>query len=533
MTPRRLEPQEGPQYTFLASDADIAIFGGSAGGGKTHALLMDSTRGLTYPGYSCVLFRRTSPQIRLPGGLWDRSQEVYSLLGGSPRETFLNWTFPPPKYHNNQIQFSHLENEADKNNWYGAEVCFLGFDELVTFTESQFWFLVSRNRSLCGVKPYIRATTNPDPDSWVAGLISWWIDEETGYAIPERSGVVRWLIRVKDALYWFDHRAEAREFAIQTSGDSEHPPEPKSLTFILSTIFDNQVLMEKDPAYLSNLQSLPYVERMRLLGEGRKGGNWKVRPTAGLVFSREQFTIIDAMPARVKRRVRYIDKAGTEGGGKWTALVLMAEVEDFRFPFVVEDVVRGQWAAHNREKTIKQTADTDPEGTRIYLEQEPGSGGKESAENSVRSLAGHAVYADRVTGAKSVRVEPYSAQVQAGNVAILRAPWNKQFLDEHHNFDPQKADKGEIVCDVVDASAGAFNKLTGRGKKMFEAEGRAARQEQEQLPQAVIPQRPVPPGVTVEKINDVYETITVAQPSQAEYEKVAQQGPMVRDLWRR
>ena len=88
------------------------------------------------------------------------------------------------------------------------------------------------------------------------------------------------------------------------------------------------------------------------------------------------------------------------------------------------------------------------------VEQEPGSGGKESAEATVRMLAGYKCEADKVTDAKHIRADPYAAQVQAGNVSILSAPWNKDFLNEHETF-PNGA-----YVDVVDAAAGAFAKLT-------------------------------------------------------------------------
>lgn len=68
--------------------------------------------------------------------------------------------------------------------------------------------MMSRNRSTCGVRPYIRATCNPDADSWVAELIAWWIDQDTGYPIPERSGRIRYFIRYDDKMIWGDTRQE-------------------------------------------------------------------------------------------------------------------------------------------------------------------------------------------------------------------------------------------------------------------------------------------------------------------------------------
>jgi len=241
-----LKPQEGPQEDFLATPADMAIYGGAAGGGKTYSLLLEPLRHVTsVKGFGCVIFRRTSPQIRNEGGLWDESTSIYSYLGASPKETTLEWVFK----NGNKIKFSHLEYEKNKHDWQGSQICLIGFDELTHFTQGQFFYMLSRNRSACGVKPYIRATTNPDPDSWVGDFISWWIDQETGYAIPERSGVIRWMVRKGDKILWYDSREEAKEESSYLGLDFE----PKSVTFIESKIHDNKILLEKDPGYLANL----------------------------------------------------------------------------------------------------------------------------------------------------------------------------------------------------------------------------------------------------------------------------------------
>jgi predicted phage terminase large subunit-like protein len=156
----------------------------------------------------------------------------------------------------------------------------------------------------------------------------------------------------------------------------------------------------------------------------------------------------------VKKSVRYVDKAGTEAGGAYTAFVLMHELRDGTY--VIEDVRRGQWSALERERRLLQTAQSDSNFCHpysVYIEQEPGSGGKESAEASVRMLKGFRAYVDKVTGSKEIRAEPYAAQVQGGNVALLAGPWNADFLDEHEVWPNGK------FKDQVDAASGAFNKL--------------------------------------------------------------------------
>jgi len=270
-----IRPQAGPQEAFLSTPADIAIYGGAAGSGKSYGLLLDALRYITtVPGFGATIFRRTTPQITSQGGLWSTASELYPLIGAIPNGTDLKWFFPP---HRNTVKFAHLEYDRHVYDYQGAQIPAIFFDELTHFTENQFWYLLSRNRSVCGVRPYIRATTNPDPESWVAKLIEWWIDQETGFPIPERAGVIRWFVRVNNVLRWADSPEELA---------AEYPDiPPRSLTFIPAKLTDNPALTSKDPQYRANLMALPYVEMMRLLH-----GNWKVRPTAGDVFRREWFT---------------------------------------------------------------------------------------------------------------------------------------------------------------------------------------------------------------------------------------------------
>jgi len=150
-----IRPQAGPQENFLATEADIAIYGGAAGGGKTWALLLEPLRHIHNPEFGAVIFRRTYPQIRSEGGLWSESSTIYPAMGGQPRESILDWTFPA----GGRIKFAHMQHEINRLDWQGAQIPLIEFDELTHFTKEQFFYMLSRNRSTCGVRPYIRATT--------------------------------------------------------------------------------------------------------------------------------------------------------------------------------------------------------------------------------------------------------------------------------------------------------------------------------------------------------------------------------------
>ncbi|MFC3227350.1 phage terminase large subunit [Marinibaculum pumilum] len=223
---------------------------------------------------------------------------------------------------------------------------------------------------------------------------------------------------------------------------------------------EDEEYRKKGDALFPALKPLSFLlARKALMIDASWEALYQQRPyiRGGGLFPVDQFQIVDARPPSkdIAASARYWDKAGTAGDGAHTAGVLMHRLRDGRY--FVEDVVRGQWSALDREKRLRQTAEVDGKGIRIFVEQEPGSGGKESAEATIRMLAGWRAFADRVTGDKETRAEPYAAQVQGGNVMLKRGEWNRAFLDEHESFPASK------YKDQVDAAAGAFAKVAVAG----------------------------------------------------------------------
>jgi predicted phage terminase large subunit-like protein len=185
-----------------------------------------------------------------------------------------------------------------------------------------------------------------------------------------------------------------------------------------------------------------------------------VKP-GGNLFPREKFKIIQYAEFVFNtdmEAVRYWDKAGTQDGGAFTAGVLMLFDPHctYNVGYIVYDVQRVQYDPLTREQLVKQTAQLDyalPVDVTVWLEQEPGSSGKESAQNTIKNLAGFDVAAETASGAKETRWRPYSAQVKADNVALVTGAWNEDYLTELKRLPAGK------FKDQADASAGAFNKL--------------------------------------------------------------------------
>lgn len=433
------------------------------------------------------------------------------LIGARPKKT------PKPSFifkSGAKVVFDHLERYSDCLSYQGSQIVFLGFDELTHFDEDVFWYMFSRIRSDSGIYGYVRATTNPDPDSWVRQFIDWWIGPD-GLAIPERSGKIRWMIRLNGEVIWGDNRMELLRYQFYgeiTAVDKTHKDKeelfimdendaqkkqtivtpgkegvlylatdtreffqwdgeeyrrlvaPKSVTFILSTLQDNKILMKNDPSYLANLQALPLVEQERLLG-----GNWDIRPSAGMYFPRNKVHLIDEIPNDVVRWVRAWDLAGTEDkknnnpeeGPAYTAGVLIGKRKSGGY--VIADVINQRLNSSDVRSLVLNTAKADKAAykskIKIRMNQDPGQAGKEQADLYIKMLSGFSLNIERESGSKETRAEPFSAQwigvkgAEKGNVYVLNAPWTSAYLAQMDGFPDRK------FKDMADASSTGFLEL--------------------------------------------------------------------------
>lgn len=439
-------PQPGPQEQFLSTPADIAGYGGAAGSGKSFGLLLESLRHIDNPEFGWVIFRRTYPEIKNEGALWDEASKLFPLAGGKATETTLEWDFPSGA----KGKFAHMQHESDKYSWQGAQICFIGMDELTHFTRSQVFYMISRNRSTCGVKPYMRWTFNPDADSWVKVFFAPWVHEDWPEDDRAQSGEIRWFVIDGDEQRWLPKDG---------TYPNEEYPFAKSVTFIEADIYDNPILLEKDPGYLANLHALPLVERERLLNK-----NWRIRAEGGNKFKRHWFPILETIPEDIEKIVRFWDFAATEqmpansekDGPDYTASVKLARRKAGSYPrYIVLHATWDRKSPGGVETMVRNTAEQDGKAVTVYFEQEPGSSGKFNTFTfKTKVLEGFSAHGIPSTGPKEVRANTFSSQAEAGNVALLKGIWNNGYLDFLEAFPSKK-----IHDDPVDASSGAMEQL--------------------------------------------------------------------------
>lgn len=183
-------------------------------------------------------------------------------------------------------------------------------------------------------------------------------------------------------------------------------------------------------------------------------------PREGALFKMAWFAekIVDIAPADCIWWRHWDLAASTAQAGAqnqaWTAGVKLGYSPSLK-RYYVGDVKRVQEEGDDVRRTIHVVAVNDGRQVKISLPQDPGQAGKVQAKDFIAGLAGFIVKAERETGDKVTRAEPFAAQCQAGTVYLVCGAWNTAYLDELCLF-PSSAAK-----DQVDASSGAFGRLSG------------------------------------------------------------------------
>ncbi len=273
--------QKGGQTDMLSSSADISIVGGGRGGGKSYVLLMQALYDVYNPNLRAIIFRKVLDDL---SDIIDTSNELYSDFGIYNRaKNDMTWNFRNGGW----LTFSFHDMEYDDfhDRYQGKQYPYIGIDEVTQMSFKKFKVLTMSNRNAYGIRNRIVGTCNPDPDSWVARFIEWWIDQETGLPIPERAGKIRYCFMDGDdvsQIVWGDTRDDVFEKCKDTlmafwKPEFERYGSPqelliKSVTFVPAKLADNVALMSSDPSYIANLIGQDEETRARFLD-----GNWKYK----------------------------------------------------------------------------------------------------------------------------------------------------------------------------------------------------------------------------------------------------------------
>ncbi len=272
--------QAGGQNNMLMSEADITIGGGSRGGSKTFSLLMSALYNVTDPNFRAIILRKELDDL---ADIADTSNMLFQDFGTYNRsKNDMTWNFHTGgwlkfSYHNDDFQSFH-------DRFQGKQYAYIGIDEITQMAYNKFKYLITSNRNAFHYRNHVFGTCNPDPDSWVARFIDWWIGED-GFPIRERDGKIRYCFMPSDYVedvVWGDSKEEVYEKCKTTILQHWKPqyerygtPQDlfvKSVCFTEARLEDNIMLMSSDPTYLANLVNQSEEQRARDLD-----GNWKYK----------------------------------------------------------------------------------------------------------------------------------------------------------------------------------------------------------------------------------------------------------------
>lgn len=411
----------GKQAEFLSLKCREAFYGGAAGGGKSDALIMAALEYVDEPNYAALLLRRTYADLSLPGAIMSRAEEW--LIGSDAKwnDKEKTWHFPSGA----TITFGYLDTEKDKYRYQGAELQFIGFDELTQFTETQYRYLFSRLRRLkdSSVPLRMRSASNPGGEGHE------WVKER-----------------------FIDH--------------------PEERVFVPASLADNPHLDAEE--YEQSLNELDPVTRAQLLQ-----GDWRVLPK-GPLFKESMFTIIDEMPP-LAHWVRYFDlatsvkqkadqTAGSLLGFRERGTLVIAdqvcwkrEWPDTRSGIcdelgnVLEDgilqIVPKDYAwmeelekEHELEYRPSYHVGVEAQGMQLALVQD-----LHRNEEFIRVP----LHSQLAKGDKYQRASTWAARAKECGVELLRGPWNRAFIEQACSFDGE----GLLKDDRVDSVSGGVELL--------------------------------------------------------------------------
>lgn len=412
-----IRPQPGPQTDFLATDVDFALYGGAAGGGKSWALLADALRhGIDTPGWVGVIFRARGVDIDGEDSIYADAKRLYDGTGARFRDGNKRDCRWPG---GGVLLFRHLSRE-NIDFYLGKAYAWIGFEEATQIPIEHQIALAGRARSVCGARPVVRGTTNPNPDHDLARWVDPFLHRDPAYprygtADRTKSGMVRYWARsvTTDRIEF----AATREAAAALTGQAL--TDVKTFAFFPALLEDNVILETIDPGYRASINAHNAVKRAQL-----GGGNWYVRANTGGMLARWRWgtptRIVTEPLAPIVRRVRAWDFASTEPSAvspdpDYTAGVAAEFDVDGRCYF--SGLFACRRATPDRDRLVAAVVAADGPHWTQRIPIDPAAGGVDAAyhqrKNMVTAGAGEVV-ALPVRGAKVVRGQPLADALELG-----------------------------------------------------------------------------------------------------------------------
>lgn len=452
-----LGPSSEIQKTFLNVDATVVVYGGSRGAGKTYVGILRHLRFCQDPKYVGYIIRRNETMLKSDGGAFNEAVELCRRFCPDIKVTSkpMRIKFPWGA----TISFRGYEDDKASDNYRGLQISAAMIDEGNQLKEDHIWMLLSCLRSEAKMDGNIWITCNPDPDSYLARWVDWYLypkDHPLGGRVdPDKSGRIRYFIRCGEETLWDEDKETLVERVKTTYGIKN--PKPLSFTFIGGNIYSNPLLIKNNPMYLANLESLRRVAKERDLY-----GNWYVREEEAGYFKREWLgEPLRTPPKDVNNRVRAWDLAGsipseTNSNPDWTVGVLMSK--DTNGKYCIEHVERFRARHGEVLDRIVEVARRDGDDVTIIIPKDAGQAGATAAAYHVGVLAeqGFKCKVQGTSKSKLKRFEPASCSMEVGNFTIVQGDWNEPFFDELEAFDglaSSRTKKDDQVDGVSDGFA--------------------------------------------------------------------------------
>ena len=464
-------------------------------GGKSEVITQLSLMYTDDPRFDALYVRTEFPQLMGAGGLWDTAGKYYPLFGAKPKQN------PSPVYlfpSGAKTRYRPIENAVDAEKYRGLQFSMLAIDEITQTSKEAVITLMACLRSEAAMNSFCVGTCNPSKSSWVFDLVKWYLDDE-GFVDKAKNGRIRYFV-VKDNNFvfadeesWFSENMPETVTAKNPNTGEEFYIPPKKFSFIQLTIFDNHILLKKNPRYLSELQNLPEHERAKQLY-----GNWFVEEDKAKYFDRKMVRgvhgerVKNALPLKCKKAIAW-DKANTEYVVKlhntdadFTASMHMAKCSS-GFYYIYADFHESNYDEHEkvygkfrlasgaRDQIMLNQANHDGRDVDIIIAQDVGADGKQVyQEMSKKFLSSGFRVKSAVTSVqtrKFTRFEPFLMAAEQGLIFIVEDSFPdtrtlEMFYKELEQFAPTINGKKwrstrtikDDMCDVISDLYNYLNK---------------------------------------------------------------------------